>query len=109
MAKTPKSELMELMKLLRRILVLSVAVYGLVRGMPLPALALRLVGLWAMLYICSGIIDVVFRRLSYRTLSYSATSAGASPPEETTTLTRPSRKPKPPAAKPAAATAESAK
>lgn len=88
MAKTPKSELMQLLTLLRRILVLSVAVWGLARGVPFDTLALRLVGLWAMLYICSGIIDVVYRRLSYRTLSYSAA------PQTTTEVTKLSRSPK---------------
>jgi len=88
MAKTPKSELMQLLTLLRRILVLSVAVWGLARGVPFDTLALRLVGLWAMLYICSGLIDVVYRRLSYRTLSYSDA------PQTTTEVTKRPRSPK---------------
>ncbi|MDD5088169.1 MAG: hypothetical protein PHI18_05160 [bacterium] len=106
MAKTPKSELMQLMTLLRRILVLSVAVWGLARGLPFDTLALRLVGLWAMLYICSGVVDVIFRRMSYRTVSDSAASAGA-PASATEAATRPSRAVKK-AAKPASETAEQA-
>jgi hypothetical protein len=64
--KQPTSELHELLKLLRRIVVLAVAAYGLARGMPYVALALRLALLWAVLYVSSGLIDVVIRRLSYR-------------------------------------------
>lgn len=59
---------MELLKLLRRIVILSVAVYGLARGMPYLTLLFRLVALWAVLYICSGIVDVVFRHLAYRAM-----------------------------------------
>ena len=109
MAKTPKSELMELMKLLRRILVLSVAVWGLARGLPFDTLALRLLGLWAMLYICSGFVDVIYRRLSYRAMFYAAGSAGAPPPETTPTLTRTSRSSKKAAAKKPAEAMESAR
>jgi len=56
---------MELLKLLRRIIVLAVAAFGLARGMPYPALAFRLALLWAVLYISSGLVDVAFRYLSY--------------------------------------------
>jgi len=66
MAKKTSSELLELFKLVRRIIVLGVAAYGLARGMPYVPLAIRLAILWAVLYICSGIMDVVFRRLSFR-------------------------------------------
>jgi len=66
MAPKSTSQLMELLKLLRRITVLGVAAYGLARGMPYLTLVFRLVALYAVLYICSGIVDVVFRRLHYR-------------------------------------------
>ena len=64
--KQPTSELHELLKLLRRIVVLAVGAYGLARGMPYVALIVRLALLWAVLYVSSGLIDVVIRRLSYR-------------------------------------------
>ena len=64
--KQPTSDLHELLKLLRRIVVLAVAAYGLARGMPYAALAMRLALLWAVLYVSSGVIDLVVRRLSYR-------------------------------------------
>ena len=64
--KQPQSELYELLKLLRRIIVLAVAAFGLMRGMPYATLAVRLAILWAILYISSGLVDVVFRHLSYR-------------------------------------------
>jgi hypothetical protein len=66
MAKKTSSELLELFKLLRRIIVLAVAAYGLARGMPYVPLAVRLAILWAVLYICSGLMDVVYRRLHFR-------------------------------------------
>ncbi|MCX6601416.1 MAG: hypothetical protein NT025_07625 [bacterium] len=64
--KQPTSDLHELLKLLRRIVVLAVGAYGLARGMPYVALVVRLALLWAVLYVSSGLIDVVIRRLSYR-------------------------------------------
>ena len=65
MASKPTSQLVELLKLLRRIIVLGVAAYGLARGMPYLTLLFRLAVLYAVLYICSGIVDAVFRRLQY--------------------------------------------
>jgi hypothetical protein len=64
--KQPTSDLHESLKLLRRIVVLAVAAYGLARGMPYVALAVRLALLWAVLYVSSGLIDLLIRRLSYR-------------------------------------------
>ncbi|MBU0509504.1 hypothetical protein KKH27_11805 [bacterium] len=87
-AKPPKSELLELLKLLRRILVLAVAVYGLVRGMPYDALLFRLAILWAVLYICSGVVDTVFRRLSFRTTLQPVGPA----PQESAPATKPKGK-----------------
>jgi len=75
MPRTPTSDLMELLKLLRRIIVLAVGAYGLLREMPYLTLAARLMILWAVLYVSSGLIDVVFRRLSYRAAIMSAESA----------------------------------
>ena len=66
MARQPESDLVQLLKLLRRIVVLAVAAYGLARGMPYVPLLIRVAVLWGVLYICSGVIDVVFRRLSQR-------------------------------------------
>lgn len=73
----PNSDLMELLKLLRRIFVLAVAAYGLVKGMPYPALGLRLAILWAILYVSSGLIDVAFRYLSYRAALHAASVTNA--------------------------------
>jgi hypothetical protein len=66
MPRKPTSDLEELLKLLRRIVVLAVGAYGLAREMPYITLAARLAALWAILYVGSGLIDVVFRRLSYQ-------------------------------------------
>ena len=65
-SKTTPSELAELLKLLRRIIVLGVAAFSLARGTPYLPLLARLTILWGVLYICSGMTDVLFRRLSYR-------------------------------------------
>ncbi|HEY3295764.1 MAG TPA: hypothetical protein VGL38_10015 [bacterium] len=66
MPRAATSDLFELLKLLRRIVVLGVAAYGLAREMPYTTLAVRLAALWAVLYISSGLVDIVFRRLSYQ-------------------------------------------
>jgi hypothetical protein len=66
--KQPQSDLYELLKLLRRIIVLAIAAYGLMRGMPYVTLAVRLAILWAILYVSSGLVDVVFRHLNYRSM-----------------------------------------
>jgi hypothetical protein len=68
MARKSVSDLYELLKLLRRILVLAVAAYGLAIEMPYLTLAIRLAVLWAVLYIGSGLMDVVFRKLSYQAM-----------------------------------------
>ena len=78
MPRTPTSDLEELLKLLRRILVLAVAAYGLARDMPYATLAFRLAILWAILYVSSGLIDVIFRRLSYNSAVHGGISAGPS-------------------------------
>ncbi len=66
MFRKSSSDLNELLKLLRRIIVLAIAAYGLAREMPYETLAVRLVLLWAVLYVSSGLVDVVFRKLSYQ-------------------------------------------
>ena len=66
MPRKSSSDLNELLKLLRRIVVLGVAAYGLAVEMPYVTLAVRLAVLWAILYVSSGLVDVVFRRLSFR-------------------------------------------
>lgn len=71
----PSSDLNELLKLLRRIIVLAVAAYGLVREMPYTALAVRLAVLWAILYVSSGLVDVVFRHLTYRAAMHQQENA----------------------------------
>ena len=76
--KQPQSDLYELLKLVRRIIVLAVAAYGLMRGMPYATLVVRLAILWAILYVSSGLVDVVFRHLSYRS-ALRAGSVDASP------------------------------
>jgi hypothetical protein len=77
MPRTPTSDLEELLKLLRRILVLAVGAYGLAREMPYITLAARLAILWAILYVSCGLIDVVFRRLSFNAQMRSDTTAAA--------------------------------
>jgi hypothetical protein len=86
MARRPKSELEELLKLLRRILVLAVAAYGLARGMPFPVLAVRLAILWAVLYVGSGLMDVVYRRLHYHSTTKPAEGPESAAKSEAATV-----------------------
>jgi hypothetical protein len=87
--KTPQSDLNELLKLLRRIVVLAVAAFSLAKGMPYLPLLLRLAILWAVLYIASGIVDVVFRRLYHRAMIRMA-EQNAADDEKTSAVTVPS-------------------
>jgi hypothetical protein len=64
MAKRESSELRELLILLRRIVVLGVAAYGLWREMPYLSLLIRVAVLWGVLYLSGEIVEVVFRYLS---------------------------------------------
>jgi hypothetical protein len=66
MARKQASEIAEVLTLLRRIVVLAVAAYGLAREMPYTTLLVRLTILWAVLYVCCGVLDVLIRRFSYR-------------------------------------------
>lgn len=66
MAKKRQSELAELLTLLRRIVVLAVAAWGLAREFSLDALAGRLVLLWAVLYVISGFTEVLFQFLAQK-------------------------------------------
>jgi hypothetical protein len=77
MARKSTSELHELLTLLRRIVVMGVAVYGLAREMPYMTLAFRLVILWAVLYMACGVLDLVFRRLSYNAMVKQANDLGS--------------------------------
>jgi hypothetical protein len=61
-----KSELRELLILIRRIIVLSVAAFGLWREMPYEALAVRVAILWGILYLATESVEVLFRFLSSR-------------------------------------------
>jgi hypothetical protein len=78
MAAKATSELVVLLTLLRRIIVMGVAAFGLMRGMPYLPLLARLAILWGVLYICSGMIDVIFRRLSYRAMLRDQMQQGTS-------------------------------
>ncbi len=82
MARNTATPLCNLLTLLRRIIVLAVAAFGLIREMPYTTLAIRLAVLWAVLYISSGVLDLVLRRLTYRALTQSSDSDAsvASPP-----------------------------
>jgi hypothetical protein len=64
MAKKQSSELKALLILLRRIIVLSFAAFGLWREMPYETLLVRAAILWAILYLSSETVEVVFRYLS---------------------------------------------
>lgn len=77
--RTAHTELHRTLTLLRRIVILSVAIYGLLREMPYTTLAVRLAILWAVLSIASGLLDLVLRRLTYRALS--AETAAENPTE----------------------------
>ncbi len=69
MAKAKRrSQFNEMLTLIRRIIVLIVAAVGLVREWPYEIVALRAVGLWAVLYICSLSLELVFQHLSYQAL-----------------------------------------
>jgi hypothetical protein len=66
MAKRKQSELQSLLVTLRRTIVLAVAAFGLWREISYEALILRLAILWAVLYLSSGVIELVFQYLSSR-------------------------------------------
>lgn len=66
MARKQRSELSELLTLLRRIVILSVAVIGLAREMPYLTLAVRLAVLWGILYVAGGALEALFSRLHYQ-------------------------------------------
>ena len=63
-----QSRFNEMLTLIRRIIVLAVAAVGLAREWPYEIVALRAVGLWAMLYICSLALELVFQHLSYQAM-----------------------------------------
>lgn len=57
-----------MLTLIRRIVVLTVAAVGLAREWPYEVVAFRAAGLWAVLYICSLALELVFQHLSYSAL-----------------------------------------
>jgi hypothetical protein len=83
--KQPTSDWHELLKLLRRIILLAAAAYGLARNMPYLTLAVRLALLWAVLYMSSGMIDLVVRRLSYRAALRQRSAVPSEPDANATT------------------------
>jgi hypothetical protein len=91
MARHTTTPLNNLLTLLRRIVVLSVAAWGLLCEMPYTTLAIRLAVLWAVLYISGGILDLVLRRLTYHALTQTSdtdASSGASAPPSATAVER---------------------
>jgi hypothetical protein len=72
MAKQPKSDFNQLLTLVRRIIVLVIAAVGLARDWPYEAVAFRAAGLWAVLYICSLGIELMFQYLSFSALQRDA-------------------------------------
>jgi hypothetical protein len=66
MAKAERSELKQLLTLIRRIVVLSMTAFGLWRETAYTVLAVRMVILWAVLYLSSEFVETVFRYLSSR-------------------------------------------
>jgi hypothetical protein len=66
MAKKKSSDLRELLVLIRRIIVLAVAAFGLWREMPYETLAIRVAILWAVISLASESLEVLFRYLSNR-------------------------------------------
>ena len=57
-----------MLTLIRRIIVLGVTAVGLAREWPYEVVALRAAGLWAVLYICSLALELVFQHLSYQAM-----------------------------------------
>ena len=57
-----------MLTLVRRIIVLTIAAYGLAREWPYDAVVFRTLSLWAVLYLCSLAIELVFQHLSYQAM-----------------------------------------
>ena len=76
-----KSQFNEMLTLIRRIIVLAVAAVGLVREWPYEVVVFRAVGLWAVLYICSLILELVFQHLSYQALKSEQNKSKSSKPK----------------------------
>lgn len=57
-----------MLTLIRRIIVLTVVAVGLVREWPYEVVAMRALGLWAVLFICSLTLEVVLQHLSYQAM-----------------------------------------
>lgn len=82
MAKRATSEFHELLKLLRRIVVLGLAAWGLVQNVSYGALAFRLCVLWAVLYLASGLIEVMLQYFNKQS-RLKKTSGEAGPSQHT--------------------------
>jgi len=87
MAKKAKSDFNQMLTLIRRIIVLTIAAIGLVREWPYETVALRSAVLWAVLYISSLAIELLFQHLSFS--ARKAESARASKPKEKATGLKP--------------------
>ena len=74
-----------MLTLIRRIIVLVVVAIGLIREWPYEIAALRAIGLWAILYISSIAIELLFQYLSHHASKKDALGAAARRrnPEET--------------------------
>ena len=68
MAKKYKSQFNQMLTLVRRIIVLTIAAIGLAKEWPYDAVVVRTLGLWAVLYICSLSIELVLQHLSYQAM-----------------------------------------
>ena len=66
MAKAQPSELRKLLQLIRRIITLSVAAYGLWIEMPYETLLIRTAVLWGILSISTGLIEIAFQYFSMK-------------------------------------------
>ena len=64
--KAAPSELKKFLELIKRILVLSVAAYGLWFEMPYETLLIRLAILWGILSLSTNLIEVLFQYLSMK-------------------------------------------
>lgn len=68
--RVKKSALNDLLRTLRRLGLCVLAAYGLYRQMPYEVLGLRLAMLWAVLYVASGLTELLFQYLSYRATGF---------------------------------------
>ncbi|MCB1059352.1 MAG: hypothetical protein KDB65_03900 [Calditrichaeota bacterium] len=79
MAKKPSSALHDLFVSLRRVIVLVVTAFALAMEWPMHIVAIRVIGLWAVLVILTQSAEVLFQYLSHRALIQQHESSGANP------------------------------